>query len=594
MKENVASPFPPPPGKHPTPPLYPGEIHPSQSPAVLRARNLPPLTPTRQLFHTPRPSPVFRGSAPRAPRAGSASAPPAPRLPVSVHGAQTARAVVLGAGAGGGCSVALTFFARGILRIGLPDGPVGLAARVLGLLFATALSFVVVVACEGIAMAERTPQVSTLSFGALRFVFGSRARALHVALCIAVSVLHTLVLSAVVGAFDSPGATRGEQPPAFTAVAAASGAAFSFLAQTHGAFVWRFSPTRAPASARFRALMRPAAALAGAAVASGMVLSAAWLSSVRQLAAFTGAPPVPPGPGLLLQLGAAAATFCALLCWAVAVVAMQTNVTKPLVVSRYIADVSAGAIKADAQRNRDLVDALLSDLNPNLMLPNLPQLLSLQFFRDVARGSLPGRSAVFADASGNAWNALYAGCTAPIDALEQRLVNAAPMTRHGDMFPATGRTRAAGSARYALDFGESRSVVWAAEAISHFLVASREEDDYGVAQRTFLHIVMSLLRCKGAVDAARRRMTLAPVLVGDGRRSEKTMLTQMWEYRSPHDKYFATETVSTAVSDAINLAVFRLVDAFRVHVQGYLVGKEPHWDRSLDKTLKVCLEMTRV
>lgn len=142
------------------------------------------------------------------------------------------------------------------------------------------------------------------------------------------------------------------------------------------------------------------------------------------------------------------------------------------------------------------------------------------------------------------------------------------------------------------DFGEGRAVVWACEAISHFLVASRDEDDYGVAQRTFVHAIISLLTCKEQVDAARQRVGVAPVVVDNHMEiTDSGIITRMVNYQNPHDSYFAPEVVSSAVSDALNLALFRLVDAFRVHLQGYLGGAEPHWDRRLDRALKACLEM---
>jgi len=220
--------------------------------------------------------------------------------------------------------------------------------------------------------------------------------------------------------------------------------------------------------------------------------------------------------------------------------------------------------KTNENRAVAAVSRLLDDISSRSSehgLESLARILGMQFFRDVARTSRNGRRILFADLNGERWNPLLEGCIEPIKDFTVELAakdNSVPK----ENLPAT-----TGS-------GNGRLVAFACEILSHLLVASREEDDFGIVQRTFVHVIMCILALKEHVDSEKQRL----------RFKTSTVLPLV-----PQSAYFDEENIIGIVGDNVELALVRISDSFRTHLEGFLEGREPHWDRRYDAALRTAL-----
>lgn len=594
LKENDY-PLPP---KLPTPPLP----SPATPASILRSHNGAPTA--RELFTTPRTpahAPPGRLGARRAMRRGAISPAPQHALPMhpDVHIPRLLRGSIAGAGAGMLATIAAAAFHRIVLRVPGPGGAMAVLARMAAMLGSGAIAYLVLYASEPVTGAEHPHVGRAWSLRALRLVTGQRNRILHVILSIGLSVIHVLLTAAAVGFLPLGASFSGRimsDLHYFTYIAVFTGAIFSLFAQASGVFAWRFSPTRSTLLTRIRQELPHVLHLSGGVAAAGGAAAWSTLMLLRRgaiaLGALSSESNVFTG-SLGMRAVAAVVAFSTLLSWSASLATYRLVLTAPLSVREHVPDTLPAPLqlKASQERARAAIERLLVDLTPaheTSGIGSLSRLLALQFFRDAARASRAARRVIFTDASGVTWNALLIGCLAPVDALSTRLAAQAPAPVA--VQAATGvRARRGGAAAAAEGVGEGRAAAWGVETLSHMLVASRDEDDYGVAQRTFVQVVMSLLILKEQLDAARERARIVQPVIHWRGGAQQGPIEAILAYAPPQDKYFAPDVVMRLVADALDLALHRLVDAFRAHLKGYLVGAEPHWDRRLDRALKDAL-----
>lgn len=588
-KENV--PVGPGPTAAPAPPpifktgLLPPQPRPkyAATPTVLGSHNTAPSA-VRELFTTPQqPSrPLFGGLTPsRLFRSSTKGWRPSPfRKPttklstpssVEVHGTRVVHSVMVASLVGTFALFLCNNITHFLFYRNTVKGLSWAFASFVLYAISTLLLITFLGLSEGVFSCEH-PRIPLPLFhkAGFRYIGSSRNRIAHLFVSAGISAALVLSTSFCMG-FVSRGDVISVLYPLWLGLFC--GFSFSYLAQVSGSFTWRFSPTRDTILRRLR-FESPYPILLGAvAVFTGSSCSALDLMLGRQIMLALGWLPRSPIFSVSFRtqactIFAALATMCAL---GIVCLGYMHMMTTAMNVRDYIPEVNTNTlqVKSSEERSRQAVLRLLDDIcpekeNADTGLGALTLLLGLQFFRDIARTSRVGRQIVFSDSNGTMWNRLLAACFAPIKA----------------------QTAQPSSSNININFVNCRAVAWACEALSHFVVASRNEDDFGIAQRSFVYVVINLLHLKEFVDIARERLRIRRAsnsMAIPAKGAAKVLQT------APQDVYFAPDTVSAVVGDAVDLALVRIVDAFRAHLKGFLVGAEPHWDRRLDQSLQAVL-----
>lgn len=567
-------------------------------PSVLRARN--GAATSRELFNTPRTPPARLSSRRSGRRTSRAVASPTRGFDeADVHTRRRVRAAAAAGAAGAAAVMGFGTVVRVLLRIPGATGVLALASRFAFTLASCAVPLLVLAGAQPVVGGAHPKVGRAWSARALRYVLLTRSRALHVALSAGMCAVHVLLIAGALGAMPSSSRALNALP-AFVWAALCVGAVYSILAQSSGALSWRFSDTRDTAPSRARADAPYVVYHSLSAGAAGCTFAWTALFIARRALLMAGV--LHPASSALtgsfgVRARAAGCAAVALLSWTAALAAHRIALTSPLSVRALVADALPLQLKAHQERSREVIEHLLGDLPPvsaTSGIAELSQMLALQFFRDVARCSRAARRVIFSDASGVTWNALFVGCITPVDTLASRLAARAPARVVVQSAMSSRRSTSGGSADDGA-LGDARSAAWACETLSHMLVASLVEDDYGVAQRTFVHIVMALLALRQQLDTERERSRIMQAHDACARSSNATgaraLLCALLHFVPPQDIYYADHVALRLVGDALDLALHRLVDAFRPHLKGYLVGGEPQWDRRFDHALKDVLDL---
>jgi Nucleoporin protein Ndc1-Nup len=134
-------------------------------------------------------------------------------------------------------------------------------------------------------------------------------------------------------------------------------------------------------------------------------------------------------------------------------------------------------------------------------------------------------------------------------------------------------------------FGDAQRISHAAQALANLVVASRSpvanEDRYGVAQRTLVDVVTSLLQCHASCRAFNDSQLL----------QTRSVLSQGGGGGGgggggPNSTFAVDERHrARLVEDALAHAVRQIVAAFRTHLRGYLDAQEPRWAGRFNATL---------
>lgn len=498
-------------------------------------------------------------------------------------------------------------------------------ARLLAILVCTLSVFILLRVTEQIMCFNPKYAPSTLPrLASLRIFFSSRQNALHVVVCIAACVIQTIFSSTLFGNAhaDRQHSRFSNQTLVdlsfYTWLGAFSGLFFSILSQTTANNVWRFSPTKTTMLSRARRQLPWILWLSLVQCVYACVMSYMAATSMRFMAWWLRTTLDTHESGtvsFMTKLSAISAASVTLFSWNFALMTFKLIMTISVDVRRQLPEDgnADSAIARDNAKGEALVfEQMLSALTQKSSADpgRLSFMLGLLYFRDIALSSAKGRRAIFVDATGRTWNNFFYTSIEPVDNLAERLSLANTSRVPEKTVLASRRQRVHHGqsttwrllgeewrkSKEPLMFGEGMCVVWACEAISHLLVASREEDDFGLAQRTLVHTIMSLLRCKEQLDLYMR------VLKGKVEDEDAgNVIPQSSEVQDAlaaiannipaQTWFFSDEVMGGAISDALGLALYRLVDAFRQHLQGYIAGSEPHWDRRLDRALQSCLEM---
>ena len=579
-------------------PAHSGYTYTLQPPSILSSRNAGNSA-VRELFTTPRtPAHITNNVAPvneavanphlnaHSQAAWRPTSVPAPVLnltnnnlpPADVHASRVVHAV-FGASIIGTLSLNfLAYLARMVLFPYFSGGLFWFLLCTCLSIFNLAMFFFFLGMSENVFSAEH-PRLAPQQFAlGIRHIFSKRSRLMQLAASGFCGAAVVFSVSFCIGAVY-----RNNPSSVFFPMWSGlfCGLVHSYLSQITGVFTWRFSPTRETVIKRVRGELLFSALLAASSSLMGCFLAYVDFLVLRRIVF-----PSSRNSASMMLYVSARIHFTTLIsaCMSMAALCLVCTIymhmmTVAMNVRDYISDSSINSLRSKEDALR-VVHRLLYDISPENRkqdgLIALNRMLGIQFFRDVARTSRAGRRIIFEDSESVLWNGVMQGCVEPVKDLTQELMKSA----------SNSSPNSAGT----IDFADGRAVAWACETLSHFLVASRNEDDFGIVQRQFVHVVLCLLALKNCVDSARnqRRIQRTPP-------SFRTLSSSKFNtsLQSPQDVYFAIDVVGATVGDAVDLALVRIVDAFRAHLKGFLVGSEPHWDRRFDQSLSAVLESSQ-
>ena len=572
-----------------------GSTYTLQAPSVLSSRNAAPSA-VRELFTTPRTpaivsndGAVVNGTAVNAQlnaypqaawRTPSAAAAPVVNpahnnLPsIDVHAGRVVYAVLGASGIGTLSLNLLSHFLRIVLYPSFSGGLFWFLLCTLLMIINMALFFLFLGMSENVFSAEHPRLKPHQVLPGLRYILWNRSRRLQFFCsgCCAAGVVFSV--SFCIGAVYRNNLYSALYP---MWIGFACGLTHSYLSQITGVFTWRFSPTRETVIKRVRGELLFATVLALSATFLGWFVAYVSMGIISRFIYSTS---LTPAKMLLvsskIHFATTLSVFMSMAAFCLVCAVYMHMMTVAMNVRDHISD-SLNSTLQSKERAVSTVHRLLADIAPENRkydgLIALNRMLGIQFFRDVARTSRAGRRIIFEDSDSILWNGIMQGCVEPVKDLTQELTKVVSNPNRDTSVP--------------IEFADGRNVAWACETLSHFLVASRDEDDFGIVQRQFVHVIMCLLALKHCVESAReqRRIQRTATSLRSLPNSKLSMTLQ-----SPQDIYFDIDVVAATVRDAVDLALVRIVDAFRAHLKGFLAGAEPHWDPRFDRSLSAVLE----
>lgn len=231
----------------------------------------------------------------------------------------------------------------------------------------------------------------------------------------------------------------------------------------------------------------------------------------------------------------------------------------------------------------DLLDSLQS-VSPSAIQFHL----ALRELNNIATFDEEGRRPIFVDSSGGVWMDITTILSHPLRLLSHNISCLIDKTsgvngRTSIYSEAQGVSKSRVRVGLPL-FSAWQQITWSADTLSKLLVVSQQEDTYGVAQRTLAELVGVMLRSRELVLAVIRKGRVLHGVGGGGARGMMVGTDDVFE------KIMECEAKEAgAIVDALTLGIHRVVETFRKHVEGYLMGNDVEWDLKLNRALQCFL-----